>query len=125
MPHLRIDYTGNLGPYAGMDDLCQALASAMAALSDGGKPVFPLPGTRVLAYPAPFHSVADGHAGNAFVYLNLRITPGRTPAVITSAGDALLAVAREHFDRLELGVPIGITLHIDEMAPSYEGRHRP
>lgn len=125
MPHLRIDYTDNLGPHAEMGDLCQSLTTAMAALSDAGKPVFPLLGTRVLAYPAPFHSVADGDADNAFVYLNLRITPGRTPAVVASAGAALLAVVRAHFNRLALGVPMGITLHIDEVAACYEGRHRP
>jgi len=125
MPHLRIEYTANLDGRAAIGELCQALGAAMAALVEEGQPVFPLGGTRVLAYPAPWHSVANGAPENAFVYLNLRITPGRSAATVQMAGQALLAVVRAHFDRAALGTPVGITLHIDEVQASYEGRYRP
>ncbi len=126
MPHLRIDYTANLDAHLAMGELCQALAAAMAALTDDfGKPVFPLAGTRVLAYPAPFHSVANGDQASAFVYLNLRVTPGRSAALLKLSGDALLAVVRDQLDWAATGLTVGITLHIDEVTPSYEGRHRP
>ena len=46
---------------------------------DGGR-LFPIGGTRVLAYPAPHFAVADGAADRAFVYLNVRIAPGRERA---------------------------------------------
>lgn len=124
MPHLRIEYTVNLEARAAIGLLCQALTSAMAALADAGQPMFPLHGTRVLAYPAPFHSVANGGSGNGFVYLNLRIAPGRPAEMVRMAGEALLAVVRVHFDRAALGAPVGITLHIDEVRASYEGRVR-
>lgn len=124
MPHLHIDYTANLEPDADMGRLCRDLAAAIAALSHGGQSVFPLNGTRVLAYPAPFHAVADGAFEKGFVYLNLRITPGRSAAIVAIAGEALLAVVRAHFDRLGLSGAVGITLHIDEVAPAFEGRHR-
>lgn len=126
MPHLRIDYTANLDPDVDMPGLCKALANAMAALADAaGKPVFPLAGTRVLACPAPFHAVGEGQPGNSFMYLNLRVTPGRSPEIVQMAGDALLAVVRAHIDRAGIGAPLAITLHIDELAASYEGRYRP
>ncbi|MES3022336.1 MAG: 5-carboxymethyl-2-hydroxymuconate isomerase [Pseudomonadota bacterium] len=126
MPHLRIEYTANLDPQIRMGDLCAALAGAMASTVDSaGAPVFPLAGTRVLAYPAPCHAVADGDPGNAFVYLNLRVTPGRTDETIAHAGAALLAAVRAHIDGAGLGAPLAVTLHIDQVAASYEGRYRP
>lgn len=126
MPHLRIDYTANLDPNVDMPGLCNALAGAMATLADvAGNPVFPLAGTRVLAYPAPCHTVGAGQPENSFMYLNLRVTPGRSPETVQMAGDALLAVVREHIDHAGLKAPLAITLHIDELAASYEGRYRP
>lgn len=126
MPHLRIDYTANLDPRVRMDALCQSLAAGMASLRDAeNKPVFPLQGTRVMAWPAPFHAVADGDPANGFIYLNLRITPGRDSATVAAAGEALLALVRDHVDRAGIGAPLGITLHIDEVAPAWEGRYRP
>lgn len=125
MPHLKIEYTANLDPAADMAGLCQQLAIAMAAMRDGeGKPVFPLNGTRVLAYPAPYHAVAGGQAGHGFVYLNLRITAGRTQAAVTAVGDRLLEVVKAHFAQTGIDTPVGITLHIDEGQQVYEGKHR-
>lgn len=125
MPHLRIDYTGNLEPQLQMAALCKALAVTLAQLQEvDGKPVFPLNGTRVLAYPAPHHAVAGGQEGHGFIYLHLRITAGRSAATLKTAGDALLATVRTHAARLAMSSPVGITLHIDEGAPVYEGKHR-
>ena len=119
MPHLHIDYSTGLEAQADMGALCRKLAAAMAALKDAsGKDVFPLQGTRVLAYPAA-HS-----AGHPFVYLNLRIAPGRSRATLDAAGQALLDTVALHFDALASGLPFGLTLHIDEGAPVYEGRYR-
>ncbi len=126
MPHLRIDYTANLDADCDIGALCHALASAMAAMvDDAGQPVFPLPGTRVLAYPAPHHVVGDGQPQHAFAYLNLRVTPGRAPQVVHAAGEGLLQVARAHFARFPLAGKLAVTIHIDETTPSYEGRNRP
>ncbi len=61
---------------------------------DAGKPVYPIGGTRVLAYPAAHYAVADGKGDYAFVYLNVRMAAGRTEAVKKRIGDALLAQGR-------------------------------
>jgi 5-carboxymethyl-2-hydroxymuconate isomerase len=126
MPHLTIQYTGALDPQIQMADLCHRLAITLAAQVDGeGKPVFPLAGTRVLAYPAPYHAVAGGAPGQHFMYLNFRITPGRVRAVVDTAGDALIAAVKAHVDALGPLPSLGITLHIDEGNPVYEGKYRP
>ncbi len=126
MPHLTIHYTGALDPVIQMDALCQRLAAVLAEQADAqGKPVFPLAGTRVLAYPAPYHAVAGGQAGANFMYLNFRITSGRSPEVVSTVGDALLAAVRRHVDAIRALGSLGITLHIDEGMPVYEGKYRP
>ena len=123
MPHLKIEYTGNIEAETDMAALCKALARTLVELEDAqGRTVFPFDGTRVLAYPAPHHAVADGEHDKAFVYLNLRITPGRGAALLEHAGDALLAVATAHFAPLLARRPLRLTLHIDEGTPVYEGK---
>ncbi|MDL2354524.1 MAG: 5-carboxymethyl-2-hydroxymuconate isomerase [Pseudomonadota bacterium] len=123
MPHLKIDYSANLDAHTDMGQLCRALAATLAGLRDArGEPLFPLAGSRVLACPAPHHAVAGGRDGYGFVYLNCRITPGRERALVDAAGDALLATVKAHFAPLLAERPLGITLHIDELAPAYEGK---
>ena len=128
MPHLVVLYTRNLDvPVAlggsDMTGLCRRLADTMiAARDEADKPVFPVGGVRVLAYPAAHHAVADdGSAGRAaggtgdyaFVYLNLRMARGRSPAVQQAVGKALEAVARAHFAPLLASRHIGVTLNVD------------
>ena len=121
MPHLHIDYSANLDTQADISLLCRELAAALAELRDGkGAPMFPLAGTRVLAYPARHHAVAGGRTGFGFMYLNLRVTPGRSDAAHAQAGEALMKVVRATFNT---DAPVGITLQIDAVAPAWEGKH--
>ncbi|MDP2034154.1 MAG: 5-carboxymethyl-2-hydroxymuconate Delta-isomerase [Polaromonas sp.] len=124
MPHLVILYTPNL-EQADMTALCRKLADIMLAVrDDDGKQVFPTGGTRVLAYPAAHYAVADGQADYGFIYLNLRMAAGRTPATIKRAGDALLAGAQDHFGALFERRAVGLTLQIDESPGQvYDGKH--
>lgn len=123
MPHLRIEYCGSLDVHSDMQSLCAGLARALVQMEDGeGHAVFPLNGTRVLAYPAPHHAVADGAPDKVFVYLNLRITPGRSAALVEKVGKILLAQVDAHFAPLHGKLPVRVTLHIDEGHPVYEGK---
>ena len=125
MPHLVILYTPNLDAETDMTALCRRLADTMLAQrDDAGQQVFPTGGTRVLAYPAAHHAVADGKADYAFVYLNLRMAAGRADAIKQRAGDALLAGVRAHFDPIFSKRRLGITLQIDESPGQvYDGKH--
>jgi 5-carboxymethyl-2-hydroxymuconate isomerase len=137
MPHLVILYTATLDRPAGqggtdMTALCRALAETMVEQRDeSGKPVFPIGGVRVLAYPAAHHAVADGGAaGRAaggdgvydFVYLNLRMARGRSAAVHQQVGEALTARTRAHFASLLATRHIGITLQVDEGAEVFDAK---
>jgi len=125
MPHLVILYTPNIEAETDMSSLCRQLADTMLEQRDeAGRQVYPTGGTRVLAYPAAHHAVADGRGDYAFVYLNLRMAAGRSDAVKKAAGDALLARVRQHFEPIFDKRHIGITLQIDESPGQvYDGKH--
>lgn len=125
MPHLVVLYTPNLEAEADMAALCRRLADAMLQLRDeAGRQVFPTGGTRVLAYPATHFAVADGQGDYAFVYLNLRMGAGRSDAVQTAAGDALLGCAREHLATLFERRLLGLTVQVDvNPGQVYDGKH--
>ena len=124
MPHLTIEYTANLEASAHMDTLCTTLAATLVALRhDDGAPLFPVAGTRVMAWPAPHFAVADGQPDRAFIYLNLLITPGRSPAMVERAGEAVLASVKAHLAAVFAAHAVGLTLQVYEGAPVYEGKH--
>ena len=123
MPHLVILYTPQLDAETDMAALCRTLADTMLALHDeAGKQVFPTGGTRVLAYPAVHHAVADSARDYAFAYLRLRMGRGRSEAVKQQAGDSLLAAAKAHLAPVFERRLLGVTLQIDEGAEVYDGK---
>jgi 5-carboxymethyl-2-hydroxymuconate isomerase len=125
MPHLVLLYTPELEQQADMPGLCRALADSMLQQRDeSGKAVFPIGGTRVLAYPAAHCAVADGKGDYGFLYANLRMGAGRSAAVHKTVGDSLLAVLRAFLDDILQQRPLGITLQIDESPGQvYDGKH--
>lgn len=124
MPHLVILYTANLDRETDMSALCRTMADTMLAQRDeNAKQVFPTGGVRVLAYPAAHYAVADGKGDYGFVYLNLRIARGRSPAVQKQMGDALTAAVGTHFAALLAQKPLGITLQVDEGHEVFDGKH--
>jgi len=125
MPHLVLLYTPDLEAEADLSALCRALADTMLEQKDEtGQKVFPTGGTRVLAYPAAHCAVADGQGQYGFLYANLRIGAGRSPAVHQSVGQALLGTLRSHLDALLQKRPIGLTLQIDEsLGQVFDAKH--
>ena len=123
MPHVVIQYTPNID--SDMDVLCSELLAVLVAQKDeDGKPLYPIGGTRVLAYPAAHYAVADGKPDRAFVYINARIAGGRSDRAKQASGDAMLACVQAHFAQLFANRPIGITVQIDESPGQvYDGKH--
>ena len=123
MPHLTILYTPDLESLSDMTALCRKLADTMLAQRDeGGAPVFPTGGTRVLAYPAPHFAIADGQHDCAFAYLNLRMGRGRSAATQQRIGDALRDAAQAFFEPIKTRRPVGVTLQIDVGAEVYDAK---
>jgi 5-carboxymethyl-2-hydroxymuconate isomerase len=123
MPHLVILYTRQLDAEADMGALCRRLADTMLTIRDEtGQPVFPVGGTRVLAYPAAHSAVADGSGDHAFCYLNLRIGRGRSDAVKKRAGDVLAAATRSFLEPVLAKRALGLTFQLDEGQESFDAK---
>jgi 5-carboxymethyl-2-hydroxymuconate isomerase len=133
MPHLVIYYTPNLEAKTDMSALCRKLADAMIAVRDeNGGAVFPIGGTRVLAYPAAHYAIADGGAAGraaggsgdyGFVYMNLRMGRGRSDATKNIAGRAVSNCAKAHFEHLLQTEHIGVTVQLDEGHEAFDEKH--
>lgn len=123
MPHLVILYTPQLDTEADMGALCRRLADTMLTIRDEtGKPAFPVGGTRVLAYPAAHHAVADGSGDHAFCYLNLRMGRGRSDAVKRQAGEVLAAATRDFLAPVLARRPLGLTFQLDEGQEAFDAK---
>jgi 5-carboxymethyl-2-hydroxymuconate isomerase len=121
VPHVTLDLTPNLEPALDVPALCTALAAALAAQTDAaGAPVFPLGGTRVFARPARAAAVADGDPAHGFLYVNVRLAPGRPPEAVQRAGEALAAVVERAVAPLLASRRVGWTLQIDERRAAFD-----
>ena len=133
MPHLVILYTPGLDDDVDMPAFTKQLADTLLTVRDeADRQVFPTGGVRVLAYPAAHWAVADGgvagrEAGGTgdygFMYLNLRMGRGRSPATQQHAGQTLSDVAQAFFAPVMAQRHIGITLQIDEGPEVFDAKH--
>ena len=90
MPHLTIEYSANVERRADIGALCGRLLQAL--LETG---LFEIGAVRVRALKAEHFVIADLHADNAFVDLNLRIGKGRTAEDKKRTGESIFAAAGE------------------------------
>jgi 5-carboxymethyl-2-hydroxymuconate isomerase len=125
MPHVVIQYTANLETGVDMPALCREIAAVLIAQKDeGGGPLFPPGGTRVMAYPAQVYAVADDKDDYGFCYINIRIAAGRSDASKKKAGDAVLAKVKAGFAEAFERNHIGVTIQIDESPGQvYDAKH--
>ena len=125
MPHVVLQYTANLEPEVDMPALCREIAAVLVAQKDeAGAALFPLGGTRVLAYPAQVFAVADGKGDYGFCYINIRIAAGRSAAAKKRSGDAVLATAQARFAAAFAKRRVGVTIQIDESPGQvYDAKH--
>ncbi|WP_376966752.1 5-carboxymethyl-2-hydroxymuconate Delta-isomerase [Azospirillum sp. A26] len=119
MPHLTVEYTGNLGEQA---DIPALLRKANAVLiAQGG--VFPTGGIRSRAIRLEDFCVADGTADDAFVHLTLKIGAGRSAEQKMKTGDALFAMVKDHFAALFASRFLALSLEIQEFSEAGTWKH--
>ena len=125
MPHVVVQYTANLEAEVDMPALCREIAAVLVEQKDeAGAALFPVAGTRVLAYPARVYAVADGKGDYGFCYINIRIAAGRSDAAKKRSGDAVLAKVQGRFAAVFGKNPVGVTIQIDESPGQvYDAKH--
>jgi 5-carboxymethyl-2-hydroxymuconate isomerase len=86
-----------------------------AALATG---IFPIGGIRVRAHRADHYVIADGALDNTFIAITLRIGHGRDFETRKRASDAIFAAACDSLQALFNRIPLGISLEMQEIAPT-------
>jgi 5-carboxymethyl-2-hydroxymuconate isomerase len=63
------------------------------------------------------HSIClgDGDPKNAFVHLNLKVLPGRTPEKLNEVGNGIINILAEYFQQSAQQLNLQITLEIEEL----------
>jgi 5-carboxymethyl-2-hydroxymuconate isomerase len=112
MPHLTIEYSGNM-PADALRWACTALHKVLA--SDGA---FEVGAIRVRAVRCDTYAIADQHPENAFVAMILRIGAGRSPADKRRIGGALLAMSETVFAERLMRPHFALSLDIVENDPA-------
>lgn len=112
MPHLTIEYSANLERHLDLPALIDALHQTTAAID-----AFPLAGLRTRAARREHYRIADGHADNSFIHVELRIGAGRELAVREAAGAKIFAALERHLEPVSAQRPLAISFEITELDP--------
>lgn len=110
MPHIWVEYSANIEREI---DIPRLLKAVQNALIDDGT-IFPFAGARTRGIRIDNYHIVDGHPDNAFVYILMRVAPGRKPEDRKEAGDRVLAAARECLADVMTRRPFGLTVQMQE-----------
>ena len=89
MPHIHVDYSGNLESVVDMAAFCEAIRKEAAAIE-----TFPMPGIRVRATRVDHFAIADGNPRHGFVDISVRLREGRAEDVKHDAITRIFEAAR-------------------------------
>lgn len=114
MPQLTLEYSSNIIETDNLTDLLQLcnhlLVTALPTELVSCK-------SRAIEYK--IYSVGEGHPNNAFVHVNLKIMPGRTPDILQNVGEKMLELLAKHFAVSLQNLQLQITLEISDLSPNY------
>ena len=111
MPHIWIEYSGNLD----LDTRTLMRTVQDAAVGDGT--LFPLAGARTRALRVDDCLIVDGHPDNAFVHVVLRIGHGRSDVQKAALGERVFQALSTVLAPLLAARPLGISMQIEEADP--------
>ncbi len=123
MPHLTIEYSGNLRDHGDFDTLCATLARTLVAFEADGARVYPVGGVRVRAIAADHWCVGDGRAYAAFVHARLAVGAGRGADTLKATGDALFAAMKAHFADVFARQGLALSLEVGEFSEGRTWKH--
>lgn len=119
MPHLIVEYTGNLKPEA---DIAALLKKANRVLIDQGG-TFPIGGIRSRAIELTDWCMADGEDDYAFVHITLKIGAGRDDTAKRKVCDALFEMVKTHFAALYAKRYLALSMELVEFSESGTYKH--
>lgn len=111
MPHIKIEYTTAVKD----SDAAQLQQALHQAALDCGH--FPAGGVRTLLFPAANSLVARDNTDASFVFISVKILPGRTFEVRQEIGRFLFTAAEEALKHCFDAGAVGLQLELKELEP--------
>ena len=113
MPHISIEYSGNLDGVVDMSAFCEALRAA--GVETG---IFPMPGIRVRAFRAQHYAIADGDPKHGFIDISVRLRGGRPQEKKEAATAHLFETATSFLDEAFAANSIALSLEMRDIDAS-------
>ncbi|MEM1374341.1 MAG: 5-carboxymethyl-2-hydroxymuconate isomerase [Pseudomonadota bacterium] len=114
MPHIQIDYSGNLDTAVDMAAFCEAIRATAADLK-----TFPTPGIRVRALRVDHFAIADGDPAHAFIDISVRLRAGRSSAEKHTATTALFERAQAFLAPVMATRSVALSLELRDIDPDF------
>jgi len=111
VPHIIVEYSGDLTSFLDIDGLLDALHDAAMAHE-----ALPVGGLRVRGHAASSARVGDGRDDRNFIYIIVRLGQGRSPEVRRDIGNTLFAVLTDYTAELvEASYALSLGLEVQEI----------
>lgn len=112
MPHLVIDYSGNLEDAVDIARFCAAMHGAMVETG-----LFEQGGIRVRALRVDHYVVADADPRNGYIHMALRVGSGRSLEERKRAGETIFAAACDFLATRFDSPHFALSFAMDELDP--------
>ncbi|MEM1387634.1 MAG: 5-carboxymethyl-2-hydroxymuconate isomerase [Pseudomonadota bacterium] len=118
MPHLQIEYSGNLDDRVDIAGLCEHLRRAASEIE-----AFPNPGIRVRAVRVAHYAIADGNPEHGFIDLSIRLRAGRSAAVKQDATARLFSAMKDYVAPAMASHSIAISAEMRDIDPALSPKY--
>jgi 5-carboxymethyl-2-hydroxymuconate isomerase len=112
MPHLRLEYTDNIGAAIQLTDLFAQLHDAISETAG-----IAIESCKSRAYRPEDYWIGRGEPDNAFVHLEVQVLEGKTLELKQALGRQCLSLLRSHFGAAPPELDLQITIEIRDMPP--------
>ena len=110
MPHLVVEYSGNLEEPDSMRDLFAELHDILVEVGGISRA-----NCKSRSRRADCFYIADGDCAHGFVHLDIRFLEGRSTEVKRAVGKRSLAALRRWFERPHAGIQLQITAEVRDI----------
>jgi 5-carboxymethyl-2-hydroxymuconate isomerase len=114
MPHLLLEYTGNIQAKINFKVLFSTLHTLLFDVAKAEIPACKSRATRLEDY-----FVGDGNSNNSFAHLDIMLMAGRTPEAKKQLGEKALAILRDFFQESAKERNLQITVKVTDMPAEF------
>ena len=112
MPHVSLEYSGNLADAVDIGALCEEIRATAARMD-----AFAMPGVRVRALKVDHFAIADGDPKHGFIDISVRLRGGRPLEVRKAATAELFAAVEAYLAPVMATRSIALSLEMRDIDP--------